>query len=270
MALHHALNSLWHDDEDPEKSFAAPVAYADAARIRPPGVPFNGLGPHIDAGSMCRWDEPVYRKTYEKIWAGEPENFDPYDLTVRKRANPAFHPGQAQSRMLRAFQGWTALTKAGAGEGSLLVYPELKYTIAYVLLRPFFQPPADKKDVLDPEKWTFDLEDAWFPGVWRYTPQELSPEPFPHLNLDKCMVNIPTMYPGDTIWWHCDVSPPAPLKLEIGLTRTPASDVSRRRGRALRRRHRQCRLRCGDSYDQDELGIHARAVEGFPGRRVSR
>lgn len=206
MALHRVLNSLWHDKEDPEKSFAAPLAYADACRIRPPGIPFTGLGPHIDAGSLCRWEEPQYQKTYEKVWSGKVEEYDPYDLTVRKWANPAFHPGQAQSRVFRAFQGWTALTKAGAGEGSLLIYPELKFAIAYVLLRPFFQPPASDADILEPEKWALNLDDAWFPGVWRHTPQELSARAFPHMNLTKCMVNIPTMEPGDTVWWHCDVS----------------------------------------------------------------
>lgn len=206
MALHRILNEFWHDDEDPNKNFAAPLAYADAIRIRPPGLPFNGLGPHIDAGSMCRWDEPQYQKTYEKIWAGQVNEFDPYDLTVRKYADPAYHEGQAQSHVLRAFQGWTALTKAGAAEGSLLLYPELKYVIAYVLLRPFFSPPENKAHILDPRQWKLDLEDAWFPGVWRHTSQELSPEPFPHLDLEKCMVNIPIMFPGDTVWWHCDVS----------------------------------------------------------------
>ena len=205
LALHHALNSMWHDDDDPEQKFAEPLAYADALRIRPPGIPFTGLGPHIDAGSLCRWGDPEYRKVYDKIWAGKPDEYDPYDLTHRKRADPAYYPGPAQSHVLRAFQGWTALTRAGAHEGSLLMYPDVKTLMAYVLLRPFFRPPEDKGEILDAEKWTLDLEDPWFPGVWRHTPQEMSPEPFPHLRMKDCLVNIPEMYPGDTIWWHCDV-----------------------------------------------------------------
>jgi hypothetical protein len=216
MALHRALNSLWHDDDDPEKKFAEPVAYADALRIRPPGIPFAGLGPHIDAGSLCRWGEPEYRKVYDKIWAGRADEFDPYDLTHRKLADPAYYPGAAQSHVLRAFQGWTALTRAGAHEGSLLVYPDVKSLIAYVLLRPFFRPPADNGDLLNAEKWTLDLDDPWFPGVWRHTPQEMSPEPFPHLRMKECLVNIPTMNPGDTVWWHCDVSHLAPRLHAIG------------------------------------------------------
>lgn len=202
---------MWHDDEDPEKGFAAPLAYADALRIRPPGVPFFGLGPHIDAGSLCRWAEPEYRKVYEKIWSGKAEEYDPYDLTHRKLADPNHYPGDAQSQMCRAFQGWTALTRAGANEGSLLVYPDVKTSIAYVLLRPFFKPPENEDDVLDPEKWSLNLDDPWFPGVWRHTVQELSPAAFPHLRLKDCLVSIPTMNPGDTMWWHCDVSQTSPL-----------------------------------------------------------
>jgi hypothetical protein len=206
LALHRELNSWWQDKSDTKKSFVEPYAYADALRIRPGGVPFYGLGPHIDAGSLCRWADPKYQDTYAKIWAGEPEHWNPYDLSIRKDANQAFFPGQTQSTVMRTFQGWTALTQAGAGEGSLLLYPDIRYSIAYVLLRPFFQPPAQDKDILDPDKWTFNAEDPWFPGVWRETPQELSPGPFPHLRLKDCLVNIPTMYPGDTIWWHTDVS----------------------------------------------------------------
>ena len=107
---------------------------------------------------------------------------------------------------MRTFQGWTALTQAGAKEGSLLLYPDIRFSIAYVLLRPFFQPPDKEEDIMDSDKWTFDVEDPWFPGVVRDAPQELSPGPFPHLRMKDCLVSIPTMYPGDTVWWHTDVS----------------------------------------------------------------
>ncbi|KAI2607211.1 DUF1479-domain-containing protein [Hypoxylon fragiforme] len=205
MALHQALNEMWHDDDDAGKAFASPLVYADAARIRPPGVPFRGLGPHIDAGSLSRWADPNYRQVYEKVWTGSPDEYDAYDLTDRKRANPAHFPGGAHSHVLRLAQGWTALTAAGPHEGSLMLFPEVKTSIAYVLLRPFFQPPANADDVLDAEKWTFDTEDPWFPGVWRDDSQYLSPDAFPHLRLKECLVHIPKMNPGDTVWWHCDM-----------------------------------------------------------------
>ncbi|EXJ83764.1 hypothetical protein A1O1_07391 [Capronia coronata CBS 617.96] len=205
MALQRAIISLFHDDEDLEQSFAAPMAYADAMRMRPPGNSFTGLGPHIDAGSLCRWGDPAYRKIYEKIWQGRPDEFDAFDFTWRKRGDPAYYPGSSQSHVVRAFQGWTALSPTAPHEGSLQLFPDLKAGIAYVMLRPFFRPPGNLGDVLDAEKWSLDLDDPWFPGVWRHTPQVLSPEPFPHLRLKETMTYIPEMKPGDSVWWHMDM-----------------------------------------------------------------
>ena len=105
-----------------------------------------------------------------------------YDLSKKKDAKQAFFAGKAHSRVLRAFQGWTALTSAGPGEGSLLLYPCAKWAMAYVLLRPFFRPPPDK-DVMNPEKWTIDLNNPWFPGTFRTDSQRLSPTSHPHLRL---------------------------------------------------------------------------------------
>ena len=33
----------------------------------------------------------------------------------------------------------------------------------------------------------------------------LSPESHPHLRLDECMVSVPKVNPGDTVFWHCDI-----------------------------------------------------------------
>lgn len=90
-----------------------------------------------------------------------------------------------------------------------------------MLLRPFFRAPSDARDTLDASKWEFcDLTDdtanndsSWFPGTFRGRSQLASPESHPHLRLKECMVNIPTMYPGDTVWWHTDVKPLPPTTL---------------------------------------------------------
>ena len=168
-------------------------------------MPFYGLGPHIDAGSLSRWADPTYRSCYATVWEGHPEDLDLYNIGLRQDAKQAYFPGSAHSRVLRAFQGWTALTEAGAGEGSLLLYPAVKWAIAYVLLRPFFKAPESEADIMDASKWTLDLETPWFPGTSREDSQLLSPSSHPHLRLKECMLNIPTMYPGDTVWWHCDM-----------------------------------------------------------------
>ncbi|KIW91475.1 uncharacterized protein Z519_07441 [Cladophialophora bantiana CBS 173.52] len=204
LKLSEELNSWWHDNSgsySPE-----PLSYADAVRIRPPGIPFRGLGPHIDAGSLCRWADPTYQSVYAAVFSGSPELLDNYDLTARKTANQAMFPGSAHSRVFRSFQGWTALTSAGLGEGSLMLYPNVKWTIAYLLLRPFFQPPdSEGEDIMDATKWTFDFESPWFPGTFREDSQLLSPSSHPHLRLCECMVGIPRMEPGDTVWWHADM-----------------------------------------------------------------
>ncbi|KKY20013.1 hypothetical protein UCRPC4_g04278 [Phaeomoniella chlamydospora] len=196
------LNSWWHDSSD--SATADPLSYADAVRIRPPGVPFYGLGPHIDAGSLSRWADSTYRSCYAPVFEGHPEDLDLYNIGIRKDAKQAMFEGSAHSRVFRAFQGWTALTSAGPGEGSLMLYPAVKWAIAYVMLRPFFKEPAEE-NILDATKWTFDLENPWFPGTFREDSQLLSPSSHPHLRLKECMVNIPQMYPGDTIWWHADM-----------------------------------------------------------------
>ena len=202
LKVQQVLNGWWHGSSGTASS--NPLSYADAVRIRPPGIPFYGLGPHIDAGSLARWADPTYRSVYSPVWEGHPEDLDLYDLDKRKDAKQAIFDGAGHSRVLRAFQGWTALTSAGPGEGSLMLYPSLKWEVAYFMLRPFFRPPQDG-DVMNAEKWTIDLETPWFPGTFRGNSQRLSPTSHPHLRLQECMVNIPKMEPGDTVWWHADM-----------------------------------------------------------------
>jgi hypothetical protein len=54
LRIQHELNSWWHDSTVSPTTSPDPLTYVDAVRIRPPGIPFMGLGPHIDAGSICR------------------------------------------------------------------------------------------------------------------------------------------------------------------------------------------------------------------------
>jgi hypothetical protein len=88
-----------------------------------------------------------------------------------------------------------------------MIYPDIKTAIAHILLLPFFTPPAggSEDEILDASKWTFDPLTPWFPGTFRDQSQMASPSSHPHLRMRECMVNIPRMEPGDTIWWHCDM-----------------------------------------------------------------
>lgn len=206
IALQRRLNELWHNYDDEDTS-SEPLAFFDGIRDRAPGQPFLGLGPHIDAGSLCRWADPNYRKVYDNIFRGNPEVHDPYDIRKRKDANQDVYKGVAHSTVLRTFQGWTALTPTQAREGTIMVYPNVKTAVAYMLLRPFFQPPqGDNADVMNPEAWTLDGESGWFPGTFKPQSQRLSRASHPHLRLEECLVHMPKVNPGDTVWWHCDVS----------------------------------------------------------------
>ncbi|KAL3451353.1 hypothetical protein BJX65DRAFT_219398 [Aspergillus insuetus] len=204
LQLQRKLNELWHDSTG--ESSSDPLVYLDGVRDRGPGVPFLGLGPHIDAGSLCRWADPTYRRVYDSILSGNPEKFDPYDMSIRKDADQALYEGMAHSRVLRTFQGWTALTPTAPREGTIMMYPNVKAAIAYMLLRPFFRPPADPNvDLMDAENWTLDDASGWFPGTFKPQSQRLSRASHPHLRLEECLVHVPAVNAGDTVWWHCDL-----------------------------------------------------------------
>lgn len=201
--LQRQLNSLFHDESS--ETSPEPLSYTDAARIRPPGQTFLGLGPHIDAGSLCRWADPQYRKVYDRIFAGYPEDHDAYDLSVRKDADQFMYKASAHSAVFRSFQGWTALTTASPNCGTLMLYPNVEAVMAYVMLRPFVSPPEDERDIMDGSKWMFNRDSAWFPGTTVPDSQRLSTSSHPHLRLKECLVHIPPVRPGDTVWWHTDV-----------------------------------------------------------------
>jgi len=203
LQLQRKLNQLWHDASG--ETSPDPLLYSDGVRDRPPHSPFLGLGPHIDAGSFSRWADPMYRQSYHHIFQGDPELHDCYDLKIRKDANQYLFPAQAHSRVFRAFQGWTALTPAAPRAGSLVLYPQVRTVIAYVLLRPFFTPPPNEEDIFNATKWEFNPDSAWFPGTFKDQSQLLSRSSHPHLRLEETLTTAPAMRPGDSIWWHTDV-----------------------------------------------------------------
>ena len=44
--------------------------------------------------------------------------------------------GGGDITFFRAFQGWTAMTESGPGDGTLMLLPNVKEAMAYLLLRP--------------------------------------------------------------------------------------------------------------------------------------
>jgi hypothetical protein len=86
----------------------------------------------------------------------------------------------------RTFQGWTALTRQGPGDGTLKLVPIAK-TTPWMLLRAL-QPDVPEGDLCGAQ-----------PG------RALGASPQWHPELLAGLVSIPQVNPGDTVWWHSDV-----------------------------------------------------------------
>lgn len=180
--------------------------------MRQPGDATFALGAHIDGGSVERWDPRGYggrNGVYSSIWRGAWEAFDPWESSSRLPVNSDLHAGVGACSMFRMSQGWLSLSTAGPGEGTLLVNPLLNKATAYFLLRPCFSPrnavEPDTQAFLHPDNWVLDTTPtALLHGASPGHGQELSPALHPHLALDRSMVPMPRVRPGDYVAWHCD------------------------------------------------------------------
>ncbi|KAH8899973.1 DUF1479-domain-containing protein [Thozetella sp. PMI_491] len=209
------MTTLWHtSDPDAPISLQTPLLYADRLRIRQPGDAQFALGPHQDGGSVERWETEGYGRghVYDAVFRGEWEAYDPFDASGRVAVVPDLYEGLGACSMFRMFQGWVAMSRTGPNQGTLLVNPLLRESTAYALLRPFFRPlkpvgVVGPQMFLAPENWVFtagrdmtsDLQGAT-PGHGQEFPEGLHP----HLELEKTMVHMPEVKPGDFVIWHCD------------------------------------------------------------------
>lgn len=180
------MNHLWLAESEGRCHFdpdQTPV-YADRIRRRPAGSTSLGLSPHCDGGSVERWLDDNFRKVYRHVFSGNWRDYDPFDAAWRPDAREI--PSPAVCSMFRTFQGWTALTRQGKGDGTLQLIP-IANGMMYMLLR------ALQDDV--PET---DLCGA-NPG------RALSVRPEWHAPLLEALTSIPLMEPGDAVFWHSDV-----------------------------------------------------------------
>jgi hypothetical protein len=180
------LNRLWQAESEDRRHFdpdQVPV-YADRIRRRPPGSTSLGLSPHVDGGSVERWLDENFRNVYRHVFSGHWREYNPFDAAWRPEAREI--PSPAVCSMFRTFQGWTALTQQGQGDGTLQLIP-ITNSMVYILLR------ALQDDV--PEDELCGAK----PG------RALSIQPEWHSLLLKGLTSIPLMQPGDTVFWHSDV-----------------------------------------------------------------
>ncbi|KAL5597265.1 hypothetical protein FOBRF1_011058 [Fusarium oxysporum] len=209
LTVQHNLMSLWHTTSPTSISLSQPFSYADRLRVRQPGDASFALGPHIDGGSVERWEPEGYGAghVYDAILQGNWDSYDPWDASGRVDAVNNRYDGLGACSMFRMWQGWMSMSHTKPGEGTLLVNPLVKLSMAYVLLRPFFKTKSERlgQGYLDEGNWELMRDvDSELQGATPGTGQELTGELHPHLELERTMVHVPEIQPGDFVAWHCD------------------------------------------------------------------
>lgn len=218
LATQSFLMSYWLSrNPQAQLSTEQPLTYVDRLRIRQPGDAGFALGPHVDGGSVERWEKTGYGagKVYDPIFEGKWEQFDPWESSTRLGAKQDLYNGAGACSLFRMYQGWLSMSHTGPKEGTLLVNPLLSLATAYYLLRPFFSPKSAPvltaeevytDEYLHPNNWALEAEPVTsaLQGAWPGHGQELKHAWHPHLNLPHTMVHVPKIAPGDYVAWHCD------------------------------------------------------------------
>lgn len=158
--------------------------YPDRIRRRPPGADSGGLGTHLDPGTLDLWMTEGYQQTFRHLFDGDVAAYDPWDAAYRTEA--AQFPGSTMCSAFRTFQGWTALSEMRSDQGVLHTVPIPK-AMAYLMLRPLLDDvPEDSMCGVKPNH-TFPVSAQW------------------HELLLDAVSGIPSVQPGDSVWWHCDM-----------------------------------------------------------------
>jgi hypothetical protein len=208
------LNNLYQFKDGqilPGVDLSTPLTYADRFRIRHPGGHWDAHPPHVDGGSIERWEDKTFRVCFEDIFNGNWKKHDPYDITGRVNAKSSLYGRANQASIFRSFQGWLAMCDIAPHQGTLQVFPNVILSNAYNMIRPFFRStlPEGSPGALNAENWVFDIETPDFPGILPNGPGFYGPRPtharHPHLRLDDTMTSMPPVSPGDMVFWHCDV-----------------------------------------------------------------
>ena len=186
LTVMNALNGLWHASENIDVDLSKSALYIDRLRIRDAGDATLALAPHVDGGSVERWEDTDYRKVYSKILEGNWEDYDAFNADFRVSAKMDLHHSPNQCTFFRSFQGWLSLSHTGPGLGTLQVFPLLKESTAFLLLRPFLD-DVRLNDFCGATLGKGHDVNAKFHGI-----------------IYNNMVSIPQVVPGDAVVWHCD------------------------------------------------------------------
>jgi len=179
------LNSQWTSETnrrwfDPDQD----TLYPDRIRRRPPGTNSGGLGTHLDPGTLDLWMTEGYQQHFRHLFDGDFAGYDPWDPSFRTEA--AQYPGSTMCSAFRTFQGWTALSEMRNDQGVLHTVPIAK-AMAYLMLRPLLSDVAEHDMCSVQPNRTFPVNSKW------------------HSILLDAVSAIPSVQPGDSVWWHCDM-----------------------------------------------------------------
>lgn len=194
----NCVSKLWRvNDPSTLVDLSTQVVYADRFRIRYPSqdVPYL-VPPHLDGGGIERWEDPVNRSNYAAIFEGNWQDWDGWVVDKRVDAKSDLYFKGSSCSCWRSLQGWLSLSHCNTGEGTLRLLPSLKASVAYFMLRPLFQYGSEAFDDTQP---TFP---GSTPGHFQFWP---TTDFHPHLAMEKSIIGIPPVRPGDYVFWHSDL-----------------------------------------------------------------
>ena len=192
------LNGQWTSQTDGHRWFDPDrdSLYPDRIRRRPPGATSGGLGTHLDPGTLDLWMTENYQQHFRHLFSGDFASYDPWDASYRTEGPQ--YPGSTMCSAFRTFQGWTALSEMPNDQGVLHTVP-IARAMAYLMLRPLLS-DVDEDDMcsVQPNR-TFPVSERW------------------HSVLLPAISAIPSVQPGDSVWWHCDmIHSVAPVSDQMG------------------------------------------------------
>jgi hypothetical protein len=126
------------------------------------------------------------------------------DFALRYRAGRGDIEGVPASQRNDRVHAPTALVQVSAPGG----IPSCPYLLSFREKRS--RAELGYQSYLRADNWELDTETSRFPGAPLGRGQELSEDTHPHLQLDRTMISIPRVRPGDQAWWHCGEFQSAP------------------------------------------------------------
>jgi uncharacterized protein DUF1479 len=180
------LNAQWRSESGGLRWFEPDrdSLYPDRIRRRPPGANSNGLGTHLDPGTLELWMTKAYQNAFRHLFDGTVEQYDPWDASYRT-AGPQY-PGTTMCSAFRTFQGWTALSDMDHDQGVLHTVP-IPEAMGYLMLRPLLSDVSDEDMCGVTINRVFPASEQW------------------HALLLEALSGIPDVKAGDSVWWHCDM-----------------------------------------------------------------